>query len=162
MNGRAVTRDELRSAMARTAAGVVVVTARGSDGTPQGLTATSFCSVSLEPALVLVCVAETAGAYKALAGCEEFAVSVLRHEQSAVATRFATSGAEKFHPADTELTPRDLPAVAGALCQLDCVVDARHPAGDHLILVGEVTAVRLADGGDPLVYAGRSYRTLSS
>lgn len=151
--------DGFRAAMARFAAGVVVVTTRDADGTPHGLTATSFCSVSLEPPLVLVCIAETASALPAFTGCERFAVSILGVEHAPVAVRFATSGADKFGARDTVLTPGLLPAVAGALGQMECRVHDRHRAGDHIILVGTVTGVHLADG-EPLVYYERSFRML--
>jgi flavin reductase ActVB len=148
-----------RAAMARFAAGVVVVTTRDAEGTPQGLTATSFCSVSLEPPLILVCVAETASAYDAFAACDEFAVSLLSADHAAVATRFATSGADKFRAEDTVLTPGLMPAVAGALGELHCSVYDRHRTGDHVILIGAVTGVRLTDG-EPLLYYQRSFRVL--
>lgn len=152
--------DGFRAAMARFAAGVVVVTTTDQDGTPRGFTATSFCSVSLTPPLVLVCLADTASAFGSFMACDDFAVSVLREDHSPIATRFATSGADKFRAADTALTPRLLPAVPGALCELDCRVHDRHRAGDHVILVGLVTGMRTGQG-KPLVYYDRSYRRLN-
>ncbi|MEU4349002.1 flavin reductase family protein [Streptomyces sp. NPDC023838] len=151
--------DSFRSAMARCAAGVVVATTRDAAGRPWGFTATSFCSVSLEPPLILVCVAQSASGYGAFIECAEFAVSVLREDQQEVATRFARSGADKFLPAQTTTTPALLPAVADALCGLDCRVHARYEAGDHLILVGRVTDVRVRNGA-PLIHHDRAFRTL--
>jgi flavin reductase ActVB len=153
--------DRFRAALAHFATGVVVVTTTDSQGAPHGLTATSFCSVSLDPALILVCVAEAASSFRAFASCGEFAVSILRQENAAAARRFAQSGADKFRPEDMALTPRMLPVVSEALCCLDCRIHDRHRAGDHLIVVGAVTGVRVGAGA-PLIYYKQSFRTLHS
>ncbi|MEU9787415.1 flavin reductase family protein [Streptomyces phaeochromogenes] len=152
-------REGFRAAMAQLAGGVVVVTTEDADGRPYGFTATSFCSVSMDPALVLVCLAETSSSYEAFMDCRGFAVSLLGQEQRALATRFATTGADKFRAEDTVTTPRLLPAVEGALAVLDCDVHARHPAGDHIILVGAVRHV-LPGRGEPLVYHDRAFQQL--
>ncbi|MGI3202702.1 flavin reductase [Streptomyces sp. GLT-R25] len=152
-------REGFRAAMAQLAGGVVVVTTEDTDGRPYGFTATSFCSVSMDPALVLVCLAETSSSYEAFMDCRGFAVSLLGQEQRALATRFATTGADKFRAEDTVTTPRLLPAVEGALAVLDCDVHARHPAGDHMILVGAVRHV-LPGRGEPLVYHDRAFQQL--
>lgn len=152
-------RERFRTAMAQLAGGVVVITTEDAEGRPHGFTATSFCSVSMDPPLVLVCLADTSSSYEAFLGCRGFAVSLLSQEQRALAIRFATTGADKFRPEDNVTTPRLLPAVAGALAVLDCAVHARHPAGDHIILVGAVRHV-LSGRGDPLVYHDRAFRQL--
>ncbi|MFG2311829.1 flavin reductase family protein [Streptomyces sp. NPDC048566] len=154
--------EDFRAAMARFASGVVVVTTRDADGEPRGFTASSFCSVSLRPQLVLVCLANSADSYAAFASCGPFAVSVLGSEHDALATRFATRGANKFASGGLSLTPGGLPAVAGALAELDCEVHARHQAGDHMILVGRVSGARLGlDTAAPMVHYERSFRSLA-
>ncbi|MFF1446501.1 flavin reductase family protein [Streptomyces sp. NPDC058295] len=158
---RSVTAEVFRAAMACHAAGVVVVTTRETTGRPWGLTVTSFSSVSLEPPLILVCVARRASGYPAFAACTKFAVSVLEEGQEDVAARFAHSGAEKFTAQESCDTPATAPVVAGALCQLDCHVHARHPAGDHLLLLGLVTSVRYRQGA-PLIHHRKAFHTLGS
>jgi len=152
---------EFRAAMARLAAGVVVVTTREADGTPRGFTATSFCSLSLDPPLILVCLAHTSSSFAAFDGCQDFAVSILSSEHTEVARRFATSGADKFPHGGHELSPSLLPVVAGALGQLDCRLHERHRAGDHTIMIGRVNGVRLAPG-EPLVYYDRAFHTVTA
>lgn len=159
---RRVSPEDFRAAMARFAAGVVVVTARGDDGVPRGFTASSFCSVSMRPPLILVCLANSADSYAAFASSEHFAVSVLGPEHQPLAEQFATKGADKFAAQGLALTPGGLPAVAGALVELDCQMHARHPAGDHTVLIGRVAGARLgADTGTPMVYYERSFRLLA-
>ncbi|MGW2842050.1 flavin reductase family protein [Streptomyces sp. NPDC001493] len=154
--------DDFRAAMARFASGVVVVTTLDTDGKPRGFTASSFCSVSLRPPLVLVCLANSAESFAAFNSCGPFAVSVLGSEHGSLAQRFATRGADKFTPGGLSPTPRGLPAVDGALVELDCEVHARHQAGDHMILVGRVSGARI--GGNtaaPMVHYERNFRSLA-
>ncbi|WP_405734789.1 flavin reductase family protein [Streptomyces sp. NBC_00028] len=159
---RSVPTEAFRAAMACHAAGVAVVTTRDATGRPWGLTVTSFSSVSLEPPLVVACVARRAGGYRAFADCTRFVVSLLDEEQEEVAARFARSGADKFPPHEHDTsTPGMPPAVPGALCRLDCRVHARHPAGDHLLLVGRVTEAHHREG-TPLIHHRRTFHTLHS
>ncbi|WP_308190793.1 flavin reductase family protein [Streptomyces sp. HPF1205] len=153
---------EFRAAMARFAAGVVVVTTVDDGGVPRGFTGSSFCSVSLDPPLVLVCLANSADSFAAFDSCRHFAVSVLSPEHRRLAEQFATKGIDKFASGGLSRTPGGLPAVAGALVELDCEMYARHPAGDHTILIGRVSGARLGEGaGTPMVYYERSFRFLA-
>lgn len=159
---RRASSEDFRAAMARFAAGVVVVTTLGDDGVPRGFTASSFCSVSLGPPLILVCLANSADSYAAFTSCGHFAVSVLGTEHKPLAVQFATKGADKFASEGLSRTPGGLPAVAGALAELDCEVHARYPAGDHTILIGRVAGARLGgDAGAPMVYYKQSFRFLA-
>ena len=84
-----------RQALAQFAAGVTVVTTRCADGSPRGLTVTAFCSVSLDPPLVLVSIDNRSEAHDGFAE-GLFAVSVLAEGQEDVSRRFALPGTEKF------------------------------------------------------------------
>lgn len=152
-------RQAFRTAMGRFPSGVTVATAREDDGTPRGFTANAFCSVSENPPLILVCLAETADSHRAFSGCERFAVSVLRADQADVARLFATRGAEKFAGDRLRLSAHGLPVVDGAVCVLECTVHDRHPAGDHSIVVGRVERLAVA-GGEPLLYHDSTFRNL--
>jgi len=152
--------DEFRAAMARFPSGVVVVTTRCSDGTPRGFTASSFCSVSLEPPMILVCLANSADSAASFERCDRFAVSVLAPVHRPLAMRFATKGTDKFASGGLRLSPDGLPTVERAVSELDCAAHARHPAGDHTVLIGRVRGVRLGEGS-PMVYYDRAFRTLA-
>jgi flavin reductase ActVB len=144
--------------MSRLATGVAVVTTRDQYGNPHGLTVNSFCSVSLDPPLVLVCVARGARCFPVFNRTGEFAVSILSSGQEELARRFASSGADKFGGAGLVRTARGGVLVAGALATVECVTHARHDAGDHEILIGEVVAESLATRlGSPAVYFDRRF-----
>jgi flavin reductase ActVB len=153
-----VTADRFRDALACFPAGVTVVTTLDAAGRRRGFTASSFCSVSLDPPLVLVCPARSADSFTAFARCRAFTVNVLRAQQADVARTFATRGADKFRTGRWSDTGHaGLPALDDALCTLDCAVYDRHDAGDHVILVGEVRAAVVREG-EPLVHFARSFR----
>ncbi|SRR5258708_4146859 len=150
----AVSADAFREALSRFASGVVIVAGHSPDG-PFGFTASAFSSVSIEPPLVLVCVAKTASAYAAITGVEGFGVSVLHASQSGLAAQFARQGVDRFE--GVALRPgAAVPLIEGAIAHIVCARHAMHDAGDHTILVGGVVEVRQAPG-EPLVHYARSF-----
>ncbi|WP_225448511.1 flavin reductase family protein [Streptacidiphilus sp. P02-A3a] len=153
------TAPEFRTALARFPSGVTAVTTLDREGRPYGFTASSFCSVSLDPPLVLVCLARTAESYPVFAGCDRFGVSVLRPRHRELARLLATRGADKFGGGWAVPTASGIPVVPDALCVLDCTVHDRYTAGDHIILIGEVRTARVGPG-EPLVSYGHALHRL--
>jgi flavin reductase (DIM6/NTAB) family NADH-FMN oxidoreductase RutF len=141
----ASTRD-LRDAFSLFATGVTIVTAKRPDGSLFGITANSFTSVSLEPALLLWCLASNSSGVGAFSPGTAFAVHVLCHEQRELALRFSRRTADKFE---------GHPHLAGALCRFDCRVHALHGAGDHLIVIGAVLSLAQKPGTPLAFHAGR-------
>jgi flavin reductase ActVB len=150
-----------RDAMARFPTGVTIVTTHDEDGKPYGFTASSFCSVSLDPPLVLVCLAMGANSYPVFARTDHFTVSVLRAHHGELARRFASKKADKFAHGRFVRTDAGRTVLAEALSVLECAVESRYTAGDHMIMVGRVTDVLLAGQGDPAVYLDRDFGTVS-
>ncbi|MBA8794506.1 flavin reductase (DIM6/NTAB) family NADH-FMN oxidoreductase RutF [Friedmanniella endophytica] len=154
-----------RHALASLAAGVVVVTARR-DGAPHAMTATAFCSVSLDPPLVLVSVSRTSRFHATVLAAGRWAVSVLRDDQVEVARHFSRPGrdlATQFDAVPHAPAPvSGAPVITGALVWLDCRTEAVHEAGDHTVVVGRVLATGSDDldgSGRPLTYYRSRYRT---
>ena len=148
----AVNNQGFRDAMAHFASGVTIV-ATMDGGTPNGLTATAFSSVSMAPPLVLVCVAHTASAFDAIVAAEHVGISVLAEAQAWIATQFARHGGDKF--GGVPLVPgRRVPLVEGALAHIEGRKHARHEAGDHTIFLFEVVDVR-SEPGRPLLHFAR-------
>jgi flavin reductase (DIM6/NTAB) family NADH-FMN oxidoreductase RutF len=148
-----------RAALGAFATGVTVVTTRGPDG-PVGMTANSFASVSLDPPLVLWSPARASGRFALFAQAARFAVHVLAADQRPVADGFATSWTG---PAglDWDSDALGLPLFGGALARFQCDTVARHDGGDHLVIIGRVTAVDHAATGQPLVFQGGRWGTIS-
>ncbi|MCX7889581.1 MAG: flavin reductase family protein [Rhodobacteraceae bacterium] len=147
----------LRDALGRYATGVTVVTALGSDG-PVGMTANSFTSVSLDPALVLWCPARHSRRFGAFLAAGTYAIHVLAADQLEIALHFARSGSVEGIAAGE--TPEGMPLIPGVLARFDCAAEARHEGGDHAILVGRVLRVATrADAGEalPLIFWGGRY-----
>ncbi len=155
-----VDRDTFRRVLANFAAGVTVVTTTGADGQPYGLTATAFTSVSLEPPLVLVCVGHASETLPHFAARGVFAVHFLRDDQRPLAERFATSGGDKFAGVPWRFGSTGAPVLDGVLARVECRIAARHEAGDHAILVGQVEDAACGDGS-PLLYCLGRYRSLA-
>lgn len=145
-----------REAMASFPSGVTVVTTTDWQGRRWGFTATSFCSLSLDPPLVLVCLAKDAQCHPAFAEAESWVVHVLGAEHSDLALRFATKGADKFSAAVFHESSRGHPVLADAGTVLECDTFDRHDGGDHTILVGRVHEVRL-NHMTPTVYFRRGF-----
>lgn len=150
-----VSEREFRDTLARWASGVTVVTARHGDE-PIGMTAASFSSLSLDPPLVLICVAHAARSHDGLVDAPGFAVHVLGAEQDEMSSLFAKPGADKFGRFPDERGPFDVPLLPFGVARLVCERHAALPGGDHTILVGRVVETAVT-GSDPLLYCNRAY-----
>lgn len=152
--------DTFRQALSRFASGVTIVTTLGDDGRPWGFTASAFSSLSLDPPLILVCLANTAECHPHFATTDSFAVNILRHEHRPLAELFAARGADKFGGEDFVDGDDGLPTLPDALAVLSCNVYQRLEAGDHTILIGEVYAAE-ARKGQPMLHFDRIFHRLT-
>jgi flavin reductase (DIM6/NTAB) family NADH-FMN oxidoreductase RutF len=148
-----------RTLLGRFATGVTVLTTRGPDGEPAGMTASAVASVSLEPPLVLVCVARDCDLYPTLDARAPFALSVLAADQEAVSRRFAADTTDRFAGVAYHEVGDGLPVLDGVVAHIECEWHAAFPAGDHTVFVGRVT------GGDvserpPLIHYRGGYTAL--
>ncbi len=154
-----VSPDEFRSALGRFPSGVTVVTTKGADGSDQGMTVSAFCSVSLEPPLVLICIEKTASVYEALTSAPEFVVNILSAKQEQIARRFSIVDIDRFEGVGFSRTQNGIAVLDDALGIIECNRSALHDAGDHTIIVAEVEATR-AENGSPLMYYRGGYAQL--
>jgi flavin reductase ActVB len=157
----AIDAREFRRGLSQFASGVTVVTTTDAAGQPQGLTASSFCSASLDPPLVLVCVDNRLAARQAILESGFFAVSVLAEAQESMSRRFAGGGADKFTGPGLVPGTNGALLVSGALAHLECRLVASHAAGDHTVFVGEVERLEAAPGR-PLLYHESGYHRLDA
>lgn len=155
MSVDAVAAGDFRAAMSCWASGVSIFTAPG----PVGLTVSSFSSLSLDPPLVLGCIARSAGAHDALVGSDVFAVHLLGARQQDLSARFAGPADARFADLDYDTGPEGVPLLPLGLARIVCRRESAGPGGDHTILVGRVIGVETAPGM-PLVYFSRAYRRI--
>jgi flavin reductase (DIM6/NTAB) family NADH-FMN oxidoreductase RutF len=148
--GLTVDEAAFREAIGHFATGVTVITT-SHDGKPAGMTASAVASLSLDPVLLLVCIANRLPTHSAIEGARCFVVNVLGEGQEDLALRFARPAPDKF--AGVALDPaRDLPVLADAIAYFVCDVHESFPGGDHSIFIGRVRDCRADVGKRPLLY----------
>jgi flavin reductase (DIM6/NTAB) family NADH-FMN oxidoreductase RutF len=165
-----VSEEEFRGAMARLAAGVVLVTAHdeeeGPRGAPAGMTATAFLSVSLDPPLVLVSVRTDSRLDELLERQPLWAASLLGENHRVAAGRFSMKGRLSDRLLFQEMphvlgTATGAPLVKDALATVECRTEQRVPAGDHTLVIGRVLTTALpSPAAGPLLYFRGGYRHL--
>lgn len=154
----AIDEAEFRTAMGHFASGVTVVTTRSVDDLV-GLTVSAFCSLSLDPPLVLVCIDRDVTSHDAISSSGRFAVNILSTEQEEISRRFATRLENKFEGVGTTEGAGGVPLITGCLANIECRVREELPGGDHTIFVGEVEHVTVGEG-EPLLYFRSGYREI--
>ncbi|MFD7297075.1 flavin reductase family protein [Streptomyces sp. NPDC059897] len=152
---------EYRDTLSRFASGVTVVAGLDEAGAPAGLACQSFTSLSLDPPLVLVCVARTSTSWARIAPAGRFGVSVLAEDQRALCRTLGSRAPDKFAGLDWH-TGRDGGSVLvdGALAHLECQLERTVDGGDHEIVIGRVTSLTTprADGR-PLLFFRSAFGT---
>ena len=146
----------LRKALGSFVTGITVVSTTNDDGAPRGFTANSFTSVSLDPPLVLVCIAKTASSCPVFSRAEYFAINVLAEAQANVSNIFATKVADKFSQIAWRFGAHGVPLIENAAASFECRRYEVREAGDHVLLIGEVLVVEDRPS-TPLAYCRGAY-----
>jgi len=143
--------------------GIAVITAEREPGKVHGMTANSLTSVSLDPLLILICVARTARLLGYLKTQRRFGVSILKDTQQPLSEFFAKPDQDPDEEARLgvrfQYTSSGIPLLGNALAHLGCSVVAQYMSGDHTIFVGEVDFLDLQEG-EPLLHYRGKYRRL--
>jgi flavin reductase (DIM6/NTAB) family NADH-FMN oxidoreductase RutF len=147
---------ELRRVFSAFPTGVTAVAALV-DGVPVGLAASSFTSVSLEPALVSVCADLRSSTWPALRGVPRLGISVLAEHQEDACRRLSSKNGDRFADLEVRATADGAVFVEGASAWLDCSIEAVHPAGDHDIIVFRVHDLDRDGAVAPLVFHGGAF-----
>jgi flavin reductase (DIM6/NTAB) family NADH-FMN oxidoreductase RutF len=150
----------LRDALACFATGVTVVTCLQADGVPAGLTVNSFTSVSLDPPLLLVCLAKKAASATPLIEASHFAVNVLQTGQQPASIRFSTRDEDRFGATPWACGEAGAPILQDSLGVFECERRAVHDGGDHHIMIGQVIKASFDATLDPLLFFRGRYRRL--
>ncbi|HET9762605.1 MAG TPA: flavin reductase family protein [Casimicrobiaceae bacterium] len=153
---RAAAERRFRDALAQFATGVTIITAPAPHGFV-GFTANSFNSVSLDPPLVIWSLSRHSRSLAAFEGAEHYAVNVLAADQVALARRFSRPHLDRFAGVAFTLGAHGAPLIEGCAAWLACRHHALHPAGDHMLFIGEVVAAAHRRAA-PLLWHGARYR----
>jgi len=158
-----VSADDFKKAMQLWASGVAVVTTQSEKFGLQGMTVTSFASVSIEPPQILVCINENADTGEGIAESGCFIVNVLVSEQQHISNQFAggMSQTQRFSENSWQTGVTGAPVLTDALMALECKVANKVKAGTHWIIIGEVQACHCRQG-EPLLYYRSEYRQLAA
>ncbi|MGG1678653.1 flavin reductase family protein [Neobacillus sp. NRS-1170] len=148
---------QFRNAMGKFATGVTVV-ATQVDGKMHGMTANAFMSVSLNPKLVVVSIAEKAHMLEKMKQSKSFSVNILAADQQELSMIFA--GQLKEHREVHFDWLGGVPVLNGSLAQITCEVSAAHVEGDHTLFIGRVKEINIEDY-EPLIYFSGRYRKLT-
>ena len=152
---------EFRDAVAKFPTGVAVVTACGTAGDLLGVTVNSLSSVSLEPALLSFSLGRNLHSLDKFVEAERFAVNVLREDQHAISTQFATAGGDKWNAVGRQIGRFGCPIIRPNIAVFECEKYACYEGGDHLIFLGRVLRFETAEHGEPLVFYRSRYHRVS-
>ena len=153
--------ESFKRALASWASGVTIVTSHHAERV-HGMTVSAFCSVSLSPPLVMVCLDKASNTIELVAASKVFSVNVLAQGQEELSYRFASKEHEerRFDGLNCGYGANGCPHIPGSVSTMDCRVVSTLDAGDHVIYLGEVDAAESTDR-PPLVYLRAAYRTLT-
>lgn len=157
-------REEFRSAMRQVAGAVTVVTTRGTNGEPRGVTATAVCSLTVEPPAVIACINRDTWVGQFAPQSGNFCVNVLSREQQTVAETFAgrsgLAAGDRFQVGAWEEHETGAPVLSGTIASFDCDLDQAVEFATHVILIGRVRkTVSGRVNAEPLVYVGGGFTT---
>ena len=139
-----------------------VVALCGSSGDqPSGMAVSSFSTVSLEPALVSVCVQKTSSTWPQLRGLSRIGVSVLAEGQEGVCRSLAGRG-DRFQGVDWSETPNGAVHVDGSAAWFDCTIYEEIEAGDHWVVLLKIEAMTADRSRRPLVFHHSRFQRLAS
>ena len=150
---------QFRNVLGHFATGVTIITAMDGDE-PVGMAANSFTSLSLEPPLILFCVAHTSSTWPRIEAAGMFAVNILGEDHEGLSNLFAKKGADRFSQTPWRIGVSGAPVLEEAIAYLDCRFEAEYPGGDHKIIVGRVLDLDMREGARPLLFFKGGYERM--
>ena len=148
---------QFKKALSRYTTGVAVVTAATPAG-PIGITANSFTSISLSPALVMWAPAKTSMRHDEFVAANAFAIHILSSGQKDICDGFVRSKSA-FDTVPFTLNEDGVPIISNSLAVFECKQYQTHDAGDHTIILGEVHT-GYEQAGDSLVFTNGTFVSL--
>ena len=150
----AITDDTFKELMKRFASGVTLITFEN-EGRLSGLTVSSFCSLSMNPPLILICIDKKIPSHDSLKNGSSFGVNICTSKQGKLAWDFANSNIDKNElilSLDHRITDDKVPLLNDCLASIECTLKETYEGGDHTIFVGQIESGDFSEKSDPLVY----------
>lgn len=149
---------DYRHVMGHFLTGVTIITAIDPEsGSPVGLAASSFTSVSMDPALVLFCAGKSSSSWAKIRAAGSYCVNVLGVDDEALCRTFASKSTDKFAGVAWHGGPSGSPILGSALAWIDCVMHNEVDAGDHVVAIGQVLELGTREANGPLAYYRGGY-----
>jgi 3-hydroxy-9,10-secoandrosta-1,3,5(10)-triene-9,17-dione monooxygenase reductase component len=123
------------------------------------MTANSFNSVSLDPALVLWSIGRDTNCFDDFMAAEAFAIHVLAEDQQELSNRFAKTGTDRFANLEVSEGLSGVPLLTHYSTCFQCSVANQYDGGDHVIMVGKVLDF-IDHGHRPLIFHRGGYEVL--
>lgn len=136
--------------------GVTVITAHDDEGKPRGLAANAYCSVSLDPPLILVCVQKTSSTYPSLFRSEHIGINILSTEQRETLNVFASKSQDKFANIPWHTGPHGTPLLEDSSAAIEVEIKERFQALTHTIFIGRVRHAEAVEN-NPILYKGGKF-----
>ena len=149
-----ITDDTFKELMKRFASGVTLITFEN-EGKYSGLTVSSFCSLSMNPPLILICIDKKIPSHKSLKNGASFGVNICTSEQGKLAWDFANSNIDKNElilSQNHRITDNKVPLLNDCLASMECTIKEAYEGGDHTIFVGQIENGDFDEKSDPLIY----------
>ncbi len=150
----------LRNAFGQFATGVCVVSALDNSGQPIGVTINSFSSVSLDPALALWSVQNSSDLFDFWTKAQKYAINILASDQQALSGQCAKPGQHGLQGEQVKMSAAGIPLIVGALASFELTLAQVVPAGDHHLILGNISSYQVNDTLSPLVFHKGQYHCL--
>jgi len=157
MDPAPITSEQFRKACGRFPTGVTVTTTLGDDGTPHGITVSSFTSVSLDPPLVLVCIDLRSQMTEHLKMDRPFAINILGDHQQHLSVQFSKRLKDRFDNVPWYPGCNGVPLLSDVPAAFECRVTRMIDAGDHRMILGLVQHISFG-AKRPLTYVNSAYQ----
>ncbi|WP_260690430.1 flavin reductase family protein [Rhizobium leguminosarum] len=150
----------MKDAFGRLPSGVVIVTSISTDGRFTGATVSSFSSLSFDPPLVVLGLAQRSKTLQAILQSTRFAAHIVSEPNRALALRFASDRDDKFEGLSSTLSQNGVPLLPGFNTSIECILDSSQTAGDHQLLIGRVLSTAIDDEvGSPVAWFRRDFHS---
>ncbi len=154
------TEHDFKHCMGSFVTGVTIVTTTDASFEPQGVTISSFSSLSLEPPMIAFNLGKESYLHSKILNSDSFAVNILSGGQASLSKKFAEKSGNRWEGVKYQLGMHGAPILDDVAAYIECLTDNIYDGGDHSIITGKVVNLKMAEDKNPLVYYRGGYYLL--